>query len=362
MAEKTEAPTPRRLQEARERGQVMHSIEINAAVGLLAAAMLLQGPGRQLYNAFYDLFGTLVAGLSMTEVNDAWLGHFIYLQGAKVFLPMMQIVLVLMAVGVVSNLAQVGFVWASKRNPFDVSRLNPLNGLKRLFSIEGLANLLKSLLKLTLIGWVAFGFLRSNVDKFYSLAQMDLRSGVTIWGGLALALVWRVAIAFLILAVADYVYQRWQFMRNMRMTKEELKEEFKSTEGDPTIKSRIKQQQQRMARARMMAAVPKADVVITNPVHYAVAVQYEAETMSAPRVLAKGAELVARRIVELAKSNDVPVVQNVPLARAMYRLVDIGQEIPPELYLAMAEVLAYVYRIKPQRSQSSIVSEGFVSR
>jgi flagellar biosynthetic protein FlhB len=204
------------------------------------------------------------------------------------------------------------------------------------------------------VGLVAYGFLRSNVSSILVMIQTDFRSAIEGWAGLAMSLIFRVGATYLALALADYAYQRWQYMRSVRMSKEEVKEEMKQSEGDPILKGRIRQQQRRMARMRMMASVPKADVVITNPTHFAVAIQYDQMMMPAPKVLAKGAHLIAQRIVEIARENEIPVVQNVPLARALYRTVEIDQEIPPDLYMAMAEVLAYVYKMKGKMPQPSL--------
>ncbi len=349
MADKTEAPSPKRLAEARSRGQVMKSIEINSALVLMAAAMLLQGPGKDLAQGLSEMVRDSIQRMSGAEITMIWLRETFYKDFGRFIVPMGMIMLGLMVVGVVVTLVQVGFLWADKRQFFDFSRVNPISGLQRLFSVSGLFELLKSTIKLLLIGWVAYSFLQANMMTILELCQIDLMSGVSKWVGLAFDLIFQVASAYLVLAVIDYLYQRWQYMRNMRMTKEEVKEEYKQSEGDPTIKGRIKEQQRRMARMRMMAAVPKADVIITNPTHLAVAVKYDVDTMRAPKVLAKGAQFVAQKIIEIAKQNNVPVTQNVQLARAMYRSVEVDQEIPSELYMAMAEVLAYVYRLKKRK-------------
>jgi flagellar biosynthetic protein FlhB len=353
MAEKSEAPTGRRMQEARDRGQVLHSIEFNAAFGLLGGTWLIQGPGAQLVQSLNTMFIEAFSGIQAYEVSELWLIHLLSKEIGAVLLPLGQIVLGLMVIGLVVTFAQTGLSFSDKRKLFDFSRVNPISGFKRLFSSDGLFNLLKALIKLLVVGWVAYSFLRVNMEKMLALGQLDLRSGVSDWVSLAIAMMWRVGIAYLILAIIDYIYQRWQFYKNLRMTKEEVKEEYKSSEGDPAIKGRIRQQQQQMARRRMMSAVPKADVIITNPTHYAVAVKYDSHSMQAPRVLAKGTLLVAQRIVDIARNHTIPVVQNIPLARTLYAAVDIDQEIPSELYMAMAEVLAYVYRLRDRKFQTA---------
>jgi flagellar biosynthetic protein FlhB len=348
MSEKTEAPTSRRISEAREQGQVARSQELSSAVALVAGAWLITGPGKRLLG---DLEGLLVSSLTelpTAEISTAWAGS-LFLNGGLRLVSSMGIILVgLLFTAVAVNVAQTGFLWSSKRIGFDVTRLNPLNGFKRMFSGQGLMELGKALAKLLVVGGVAYSFLQSHKEELMGLARTDFLSGVNQWTGLASSLIMRVGASYLVLALADYGYQRWQHMRSLRMTKEEVKEDMKRSEGDPFIKSRIRGQMRRMARMRMMAAVPKADVIITNPTHLAIAVEYEPNSMSAPKVLAKGAHHVAERIVGIARDNRIPVVQNIPLARAIYRTVEIDQEVPPELYVAMAEVLAYVYGMQGQ--------------
>jgi flagellar biosynthetic protein FlhB len=349
MADKTEAPSAKRLAEARSRGQVMKSIEVNAALVLLIGVWLLQGPGRDLYQALSEIVVNTIRHMDVTDITYLWLEQMVFQDFGRLIIPLGMILFGLMGVGVGVTLLQIGFVWADKRSAFDFSRVNPLSGLKRIFSTSGLFELLKTLFKILLIGYVAYSYLNENLPAILELSQIVFSAAVVRWVGLAAGLITRVASFYLVLAVVDYLYQRWQYMRNMKMTKEEVKEEYKQSEGDPIVKSRIREQQRRMARMRMMAAVPKADVIITNPTHLAVAVKYDSKAMEAPKVLAKGAQFVAEKIVEIGKNNNVPVVQNVQLARAVYREVEIDQEIPPDLYMATAEVLAYVYRLKNRK-------------
>ncbi len=231
-----------------------------------------------------------------------------------------------------------------------------MSGLKRLFSMNGFVELAKALLKLGVVGWVAYSFLRSHAEDMLGMAQTDFQSALRYWVDLAVSLISRVGYTYLVIAIADYAYQRWQTTKSLKMTKEEVKEDAKRSEGDPLIKSRIRGQQRRMARMRMMANVRKADVIITNPTHLAIAVRYNQEEMNAPKVLAKGAHHTAERIVTIARTHNIPVIQNIPVARALYRTVDIDQEIPPELYAALAEVLAYVFRLRGRYSRPAIAS------
>ncbi len=348
--ERTEAPSGRRLAEARRKGQVPRSVELQSAAVLLAAATAL------------NLLGTSYAshaGESVRETLNSfqWVAQSAEAAPADVVtqaigrqLPALWdlalIVGVIAVVAIAASLGQTGLVWASQRPWFDASRLNPIQGLQRLVNLNGLVNLLKAAVKLLVIGWVAYAFLQAHAAELPNLAQMPLRDAVGIWVSLALELFWRVAGTYVIVAVLDYAYQRWEWWKSLKMTKQEVKEEFKQNEGNPQIKNYIRQQQRKMARQRMMSAVPKADVVITNPTHYAVALQYKRDDMDAPAVVAKGVSAVALRIRAVAAEHDVPIVENPPLARSLYRLVEIDDPIPPQLYLAVAEVLAYVYGLK----------------
>jgi flagellar biosynthetic protein FlhB len=346
MAEKTEAPTGRRLQEARKEGQVIRSQELNAAAGLMMSAWLISGPGKKLLADFQSLMIGTITALPTFDVTPAAIRDLVYTDFIRLAGDVGLIMVSMLFTGVVITVSQTGLLWASKRIGFDFNRLNFLKGFQRLFSGQGLVELLRSLLKLSVVAWVAYGFLSTHIAELVGLIQTDFRSSLEWWASMAISLMWRMGSAYLVLALLDYAYQRWHFMRSMRMTKDEVKEEYKQMEGDPMIKARIRGQQRRMARMRMMANVPKADVIITNPTHLAVAIQYDQKTMKAPRVLAKGAHLVAERIVALARSKGIPVIQNIPVARALYRTVEIDSEVPPELYMAIAEILAYVYRMR----------------
>jgi flagellar biosynthesis protein FlhB len=362
MSEKNLPPTPRRRGEARAEGRVARSVELNAAATLLVGAWLLNNAGGRILGDIKNLLIYALSsiaqakpGMSTSQADGAWI--------LSLFLPDLQrlvsdmgfIIISLLLVGATVTISQTGLLWAKKALGFKLNRLNPLNGLKRIFSANGLVEFLKATLKLLVVGWVAYSFLQSHISDLFALAQTDFLTALQRWAELAISMGIRVGSAYLALAFADYYYKRWQFKKSMYMSREEIKEDMRRSEGDPFIKSRIRGQQRRMARMRMMAHVHKADVVITNPTHLAVAVQYKAEEMNAPKVLAKGPYKVAERIVEIARRNNIPVIQNIPVARALYRTVEVDQEIPPELYAALAEVLAYVYRV---RGQPAIATEG----
>lgn len=349
MSDKTEAPTQHKLHDAREEGQVIRSVEINTAALILAGMLLLNASGG-LVSALKQLLVGSLTGLPGLQITEASLRQT-FLNSSMSVLPGLLLVLVgLLLVGVIATVAQTGLLWSTKAMGFQFKRINPLTGFQRIFSTRSLVELVKALIKLTLVIFITYSYLRESVAKLLVLNQMDLRSAVNNFTGLASGLGMRVGSVYLVIAVADYAYQRWEYMRNMRMTKQEIKEEFKRNEGDPFLKSRIRGQQQRMARGRMMANVPKATVVVTNPTHLALALEYQ-PGMAAPKLLAKGAHKLAERIVTLARANHIPTVQNIPLAHAIYRTVEVDQEVPPDLYKAIAEVLAYVYRIQGRQAQ-----------
>jgi flagellar biosynthesis protein FlhB len=306
---------------------------------------LITGPGKDIALAFSDLMLKAITEIPTAQLTQAYLQQMIYGIGVRVLPPLGIIVFGILFTGAAVTLLQTRFLWSGKRIGFDFKRLNPLNGFKRIFSLHGLIELARALLKLVVIGWVVYSFLSSNISQVTALVLYDLPTAITQLVSLAVALALRVGGAYLILAAADYAYQYWNLMRGLKMTKDEIKQEYRSSEGDPMLKSRIRSQMRRMARGRMMSNVPKATVIVTNPTHLAIAVEYR-EGMNAPRILAKGAHLTAQRIIAIAKLHSIPVVQNIPLARAMYKRVEIDQEIAPDLYVAMAEVLSYVYRLR----------------
>lgn len=337
MSERTEQPTPKRIREARLEGNVARSPELSAAIVLLAGLLLLRGPARQLANGFGEWIKVLLIELphhpldANASLSKALTSH------VGLWLPWLGLTLGgILAAAVTVNLAQTGFLWSSKRLGFHLDRLDPIKGFKRLFSLHSLLELAKALIKLFLIGGVSFAYLRPRLPLLLGLNQNDAVGGLSLWLEIALGLAFQIAIFYLILAALDYGYQRWNYLRSLRMTREEIKEELKQTEGDPLLRSRIRSYQQRLARTRMMANVPKATVVITNPTHVAVALAYEPATMRAPKVIAKGVNLLAQRIKEVAHANRVAIVENPPLARLIYQTVDLDQEIPPELYTAVA--------------------------
>ncbi len=345
-SERTEAPTSKRLHEARAEGRVARSPEVNAAAAMFVGIYLLRFAGGKLSSAFASMVSTSMSTLPASDVKGGWFTNRLAEYGLQI-VPAFGVILIgLMVTGVGVSIAQSGLNWASKRKLFDVSRVNPLQGIKRLFSGQGLSELVKAIVKLTVILWVAFNFIRPRAAELMSLVHTPLPDAIHNWLALAGGLAMRCAQMYIFLAFVDYAYQRWQHNKSLKMSIEEIKEEYKQSEGDPLRRRRIQTEHRRLVRTRMMQNVPKADVVIVNPTHLAVALKYDAKTMSAPTVVAKGAHHIAERIVALARENSVPVIQNIPIARALYKTIDVDQTIPADLFAAVAQILAYVYNLR----------------
>ncbi len=348
--ERTEAATPRRRQEARDRGQVARSVEVNSALILLGTFGALAFGGSLMG---HELIGTFQQGLHLggrTDLHpEAIRGLYLWVASAigRAILPVAVSGLV---IGFFSSALQVGFHVSPEALRFHWGRINPARGLQSLCSTRGGAELLKAALKMTILGIVAYRTLRPEWTRFPELAQMGLTDVLSWQLGLGLRLGLRVAAVYCLLAAADYGYQRWQHEKSLRMSKAEVQEEGRQQEGSPHIRARVRSLQRERAMQRMMQAVPSATVVVVNPVHIAVALRYEPGAMRAPRVVAKGKRLIAERIVAIAREAGVPVVRDVPLARALDKLVGVGAEIPAALYRAVAGILAYIYAQGPRRA------------
>ena len=342
--EKTEEPTAKRKADARKKGQVGKSQEINAAFVLLAGFMVLRVLGgnavAEIMNYSTYIYGNLNVDINEESIMQMFIGMIILL--AKTSIPLMVFIMI---IGLAMNLAQVGLNFSTETISFDPNKLNPINGAKRMFSKRSLVELIKSLLKILIIGYFVITYLSDEIFQIPKLIYMDIFAGLNKMSDTIFFLAFKIIGVFIVMAVMDFAYQKWQNLQDLKMSKQEVKEEFKQQEGDPKIKGKIRQKQRQMAMARMMQEVPQADVIVTNPTHFAVALKYQSG-MSAPIVIAKGQDLVAQKIKAIARESNVPIVENKPLARALFAAVEIGAAIPQELYKAVAEVLAYVYRLK----------------
>ena len=281
----------------------------------------------------------------LLEMTPASLYQLFLLTVRQMAIILAPLLLFLMLVGLGANLMQVGFKITPKAMKPKLSKFNPISGFKsRFLSLRPLVELVKSCLKIGVLGYVAYSVYRQNFAGFFDLINLPVPLILSFVAKVAFQVLWRCGLALLIMALFDYLYQRWDFMENQKMSKQDVKDEMKQQEGDPQVKSRIRSMQMSMARQRMMQEVPKADVVITNPTHIAVALSYDQKKAEAPILVAKGAGLVAERIKKIARENGVPVVENKPLARLIFKTVELNQMIPENLYQAVAEVLAYIYR------------------
>ena len=349
--EKTEEPTSKKLNDARNEGQVAKSRELYNAVSLIAAFIVFRifglGMGQNFVEMFRWVYGRIgtFEGIYGNEVrieNFTSLINLIIIKMLVIILPMLLIGFV---IAILCDALQIKWKVTTKPLQPKLSKLNPANGIKRLFSKEKLMELLKSVIKIAIITTVVWTTLKNKGGILYLLYDYELFGAVGLISTTIIDLGIRIAMVYLILGLADLIYQKKKFHDDMMMTKQEVKDEYKNQEGDPQIKSKQKARMMEASRRRMMNAVPHADVFITNPTHFAVALKYDASVADAPIVTAKGADLVARRIKEIAKENNVEIVENKPLARMLYANVEIGAMVPPELYQAVAEVLAFVYNL-----------------
>lgn len=345
MEERTESATPRRREEVRRRGQLARSADVNAAVALLAGVVFLRNWGQNLVVWSVDLFRGTFTALEQPDITaetavQALLGFSLLV--AAVLGP---IFAVMMVAGIVANVAQVGFLFTMKPLMPDFSRINPLQGFKRLFSMRSMVELVKSIAKLAIVGYVVWRVIEGNLLTIMALPQVPWETAIDFSSTLVFEVATWAAAVLLALALLDYGYQRLSFERQIRMSRQEVREEMKQTEGNPVIRQRVRQLQRAVAQRRMMQAVPTADVVITNPTHLAIAIQYQSR-MRAPKVLAKGEGFVAEQIKRVAREHDVPTMENKPLAQALFKACDVGDEIPSEMYAAVAELLAFVYRLR----------------
>lgn len=344
--EKTEPATPKKRQEARKKGQVAKSMELPGAFILFFSFLCFFLFGGFMKDRLFALFQASLQNyllLDLTKENVISMFGQLMLQGAVVLAPIM---LVSVVIAVLGNYLQIGFLLSGEPLIIKLSKLNPIEGAKRILSLRALVDFLKSSLKMVIVAYVVYSTLDGEKEQIVGLAHVPLQGILTYTARITTMLGVKIGLILVVLAIFDYMYQKYEHEKSLRMSKQEIKDEYKKMEGDPLIKGKIREKQRRMAMQRMMQEVPKADVVITNPTHFAVALKYDAKRMEAPQVVAKGADYVALKIKEVAKQNGIVTMENKPLARALYAQVDIGETIPAELFQAVAEVLAYVYKLK----------------
>ncbi len=349
--DKTEKPTPKKLEKARESGQVAMSQEIATTVLFIFGFLSLKIFAGYMYDGSAEL---VVHNFSLIEdidkiFEEQYIVKFILFILTKIFLICLPIFAIAFVLGMLTNVIQVG--WHPTLEPLKpkLGNLSPLKGIKRMFSVKSLVELIKSLLKLFFVIYIVYTGVVDELPIIKTIMFMNVSKAFIYVGDLCVNLGIKVGCYFIIIAVADFAYQKYSHLKKLKMSKQEVKDEYKNIEGDPQVKGQIKQRMRQASMRRMMQQVPDADVIITNPTHYAVALKYDKEKADAPIVLAKGVDHLARRIKEIAKDSNVEIVENRPLARALYNTVDVGNQIPPELYQAVADILAFVYNIKNKK-------------
>jgi flagellar biosynthetic protein FlhB len=349
-ASRTEEPTPKRREEARTDGRIPQSVEITSATVLLAALLATWRGGDAAIASLRESMRRSLLAVSKLDLTPAQLGDVLHGMLHDLTTVVVPILTATAIAGLVATVAQVGLQFTGKRIMPDLSKMSPASGLQRIFSTKGLFDLLKAVVKIALIGWLSWKIIRQSEGSIIAMSGASPREMLSITGREIARLVGWVTGVLSVLAAFDYWWQRRQHHQSLRMTRSEVKDEARQSEGDPKIKGRLKRAYQEIVKSRSMADVPTADVIITNPVHLAVALKYLPGQMGAPRVVAKGAEGMAQKIKEVARKHGVPIMERRSLARALFRSVPVGGEIPATLYRAIAEILAYVYGLKQRRA------------
>lgn len=347
LGERTEAPTGRRLEEARQRGQVAQSADLTAAIEMIGAVVLMlvfgAGVARGMGEMMQAILEEAAGGLTTIDLDRLLVGTLV-----RTVIAIGPVLLLAFLIGVGAHVLQVGLLLSSRGLTPDFNRLNPVNGLSKLFNRRNSVKTLVNSVKLLVVLVISWLLLQGVMERVVGLPRLGLWAGLALLGDMLLLLAkWLLAI-MLIIGIADWMYQRWQLHQDLRMTKQEVQDERRSQDGDPKLKARRFKFARDIALQRINQAVPQADVIVTNPTHFSVAIQYDAKTMKAPRVVAKGADFLAMRIRQVAAAHAVPIVERPPLARGLYATVEVGSEISPKFYEAVAEVLAYVYRLESE--------------
>lgn len=347
--ERTEQATPKKLQDARKKGQAPRSADLAAGLGLLVAALSLRSLAPRIYEQIAGGMTETFQDLARIDLTADNLSEVLQPQGLVLLKAVLSLLFLLALIGVMTGLLQTGFLFSTKPLAPDFNRLNPISGVQRMFSLKTVVELVKSLIKLAAIGSVVYLNLSSQLPMAGVLAGQAPAAGIVTVVDMAGSVLLHAGFALTAIGALDFSYQRWEFQKEQRMTKQEVKEEQKQTDGNPELKAKQKQRQREMARRRKaLKDVALANVVITNPTHFAVAIRFDPAVDAVPVVVAKGTDLLAQRIKAIARKHEIPAVENRPLARTLYATVDIGRSIPPELYQAVAEVLAFVFSLRRQ--------------
>lgn len=348
--EKTEKATPKRKRDERKKGNIFQSHEVVVVFTLLVSFFSLKFLGPYVVQLLENSIKTFLGmSVSIKELNALQLRK-LFLTGGQIFLiTTMPILLICSLSAIIATVAQTKGLFTMQALSVKFSRMNPIQGIKKLFSVRGVVELLKSLIKIVILGYIIYSLYKKEIWQFPKMMSIGFGKSMAFTGSLIFDIAKNAAIIMAFVAVADYAYQWWEYEKNLRMSKQELKEEYKQTEGDPQVKGKIREKQQAQARKRMMQQVPSADVVIRNPTHFAVAIKYDPNRNNAPVVVAKGADSLALRIVKIAEENNIYITENKPLARGLYENVDLDAEIPEKFYKPVAEILAFVYNLKNKK-------------
>lgn len=354
--EKSEQPTGKKLDDARDKGQVAKSTEINSLAvfgsGLIIIYLMKGFLGEKISDFTIEMLGSL----EKFELNKTIIQTYMFKWVLFLLTLLAPVLFGIMAIALVANIAQVGFKFKTQVFKPNLGRFNPIAGIKRIFfSPSSIVEIAKSIVKLFIIGLFTYFVISKLIQDTTLLIELSVEEIVKFMLDSAFALIWKIALFFVAIAAVDFTFQKFKFKKEMMMSKQEVKEEYKQSEGDPHIKSRIRKQMLTMARKRMMKDVPTADVVVTNPTHFAIAIKYELNKDNAPKVVAKGMDELAQRIKKIAAENNVPLYEDKELARALYKSVEVGEEIPAKLFKAVAQILAYIFQMKKLKKKRSIV-------
>jgi flagellar biosynthetic protein FlhB len=348
--EKTEDASGKKLEDAKKEGSVPKSQEINTTAVFFGALIILLFYGNTVREELSNFMIYTFSNIDKMTINYLFVTQKIWSMTFFIIKIIGPIMLVIAIFGTIGNIAQTGFFIAPKALEPKFSKLNPISGFKKIiFTKKSLVELLKSILKFVIVGYVAYSTVMDYVDEFPLLIYQTTSQLLEYIFEIVLAIAIKIIMIYVVISALDFWFQKYDFMEEQKMTKQEVKDESKSMEGSPEIKAKIKSMQRAMAQNRMMQDIPDADVVITNPTHYAVALKYDSSSMAAPKIVAKGVDRIAERIKTIAKENDVPIIENVELARALYASADVGDDVPEDLYQAVAEVLAFVYKLKNKK-------------
>lgn len=348
--ERTEAPTDKRRSEAREKGNVAKSSEINSTLVLFVGIVMLKFCSPWMYRLIVEFMQSIFQMISHPRCDMAFFMALLIKATIFLFYLCLPVCAAIVVIGLIANIVQVGFLFTLQPLVPNLSKLDLISGTKRLFSLRSVVEMVKDVAKLILIGCIAFFTIKAEFGRFLGLWSTTPGAIWVFMLSVSFTIVFRIALVLLVISILDLFYQRYEYEKQLKMTKQEVKEEHKQMEGDPQIKSRVRSLQKEMARRRMMQEVPKATVVVTNPTFIAIALRYEPEEMQTPRVVAKGKRIMAEQIKKIAAAAGVPIIEDKPLARAMFDKVEIGDEVPVEFFTAVAEVLAYVFRLKKRNA------------